>query len=802
MAEGIDEAPEFRRQLRSWRTRNSLTQQQVAEELGYDVTYIAKLEGGTRPPTRAFLARWSQLAGLSEHTLLDLPMGDISRPPLPQPPAALIGREDTLGVLMDLLVGPARCVTLVGPPGIGKTRLATEAALLLDAGFADGVWWVPLLDVNDAEGVWHSLLRALGIPDRSRSDPAEPVLERLRGHKALVVFDNFEHVIAARQVVSRVVEGSQATVLVTSRESLDIVSEHVLAVTPLVFPDPATNPSYDEVSKSSAVELFVVRATMVQPHFRLTPSNFVAVLAACSQRDGIPLAIVLAAGGLRSVDPAGLVERLQERLDPGVGPADMPPHQRTLEAAIAWSWDLLRDDEREVFVTLAAFSGGFTIEAVAAVDGRDRPQATRLLGDLARKSLVEAQPDAEGGPRFELLETIRSFARSRLEVSGHIDEVRQRHIGYFVAFAEDCGRRLVGPEQIHCARQFEDEFENFRAALNSSLRDDPASAITLASSLWRCFLIGDIPMGRRWLDDALAVAPEPTPARARALAGAGALGWITGHPGNAELRLSEAAALAEQLGLDDVGALVLVNQGALAEQQHRLDHAEVCFTSALAVYERLDDQRGRAVALNGQGMIARRRGDLRQAWALWTEAAALFRDVGDGANRAIALGNKAWAAEVEGRLDEATTISQACLRIQITLGDVRGLAATKGALGRIAFRRGELREARALHLEALGGFQRLGDLPWVASTLLALAGIAEQSGSYEVGAKLVGAAGGVWARMGAGPREEEQERREQVVARCRATLGEDALYRAMADGQGLTLAEAAELAADEPTAGR
>jgi predicted ATPase len=777
-----------------------MTQQKLGEALGYDGNYVAKIEGGTRPPSRAFLARLSLVAGQTEEALLRASVGDVARPPLPQPPDSLIGRDDALDVIGRLLAGPARCVTLVGAPGIGKTRLAMEVAQRLDRVFPQGSWWVPLLDARSPDDVGQQLRRTLGVPDQAGADPVEASLERIRDDEVLLVFDNFEHVIEARSVVSRLVAaGPGVRALVTSREALELLSEHVVSVTALPFPDPAGTLSFDAIRTSLAVELFVARATMARPEFRLTPSNCGAVLATCALRDGIPLGIVLAAGGMRTTDAAGLATRLEGQLDlPGGAPADMPPQHETLETAISSSWTLLDDEEQALFASLAAFSGGFTAAAAAAVDGRSIEQAEALLADLARKSLVEARPDADSGPRFEQLETIRSFARTRLERSGRLDEVGRRHVRYFVDFAEDCGRRVVGPEQVRCAHAFRENFDNLRVAFDSSLKTDPTSAIRLAASLWRCFLMGDITTGRRWLNDALALAPDASPARATALAAAGALGWITGHTDLAARCLDEAGKLAAELGLDDVAALVLVNEGALAEQQGRLNDADDRFTTALRLSERMKDIRGQAVALNGLGMIHRRRGDIRQAWPLWTQAAALFRAVGDGMNESIALDNIAWAAEVEGRLDEAEAISLDCRRIQIVRGDARGLATTTAALGRLAFLRRDYEEASTLQQDALIGFHRLGDVPWVASSLLALAAIEASAERYERAVALLSAVEGLRDEIGIRPREDEQVLLDGVVARCEAALDDDHIARAVVAGRAMTLSEAVALAANPP----
>jgi predicted ATPase len=797
MTEAARDPREFGRRLQRWRRRNRLTQGQLADALGYDENYVAKIEGGFRPPSRAFLSRLAQLTGASEEGLLRGPPGDIARAPLPQPPDVLVGRDGAVEELLALLRGPARCVTLVGPPGVGKTALAMELAVRLDRLLPDGSWWVSLLEAARPDEVGHRLRRALGVADGGEVDPVEAALARLRHQECLLVLDNFEHVIEARPIVRRVLDAApRTTVLVTSREALGLLSEHAVPVAPLPFPPPDSAPTIGAVRASPAVELFAARAAMARPGFEVTAANYEAVLSACSHLDGLPLAIVLAAGAVRTMAPDRLAERLAEQLDlPVPAPADLPPHQRSLDAAVRWSWQLLSPPERSLLATLSAFPGGATPGAAAAVNGLDPGEADGLLDDLARKSLVEARPDSPAGPRFELLETVRSFARRQLERSGREAEVRRRHAAWFAAFADEHGRGLLGHGQARSRRALAQDRDNLEAAFAWALEAEPGTAAGMAAALWRFFLIGDIPTGRRWLDAALAAAPEPTAARATALAAAGALGWLTGDAAAAARSLAAARALAADLDLPEVTALALVNEGALAEQQDRLDDAEACFSEALALADRLGDGRGRAVALNGLGMVRRRRGDLRGAWPLWTEAAALFRAAGDRFIESIALGNLAWAAEVEGRLDEAAALSGECKRIQVALGDARGLAATTVAFGRIAYRRGAYEEARSYHLEALAAFHRLGDLPWAASTVLALAAVEERSGAPDRAATLLAAARALWERIGAGPREEEQDLIDRLAVACAAALDDGALARAGATGAAMTVGDALALAA-------
>jgi len=797
-----DKRNEFGNWLRSWRHQARLTQQQLAADLGYDVTYIVKLEGGARPPTRQLLARLGQLVGQPVHDLLQASAADVSRPPLPRPPGTLVGRDAEVGRLVELLTVPGRCVTLLGPPGIGKSRLAMEVAAAVDAAVEGGTWWVSLLEVADAPGVASHLQRSLQIAGPGGTDPVDAVADRLGSRRSLLALDNFEHVLGARPVVSRLLDRCRGlSVLVTSREPLGLAAEHCMRIPPLAHPDPVTSPGIDEVRASPAVQLFEARARMVRADFRLTPDNASGVLATCEQLEGVPLSIVLAAGEVATTAPDGIAQRLREGRRPlAAAPADLPAHHRSVDAAIAASWDALKRDERELLAAVAVFHGGFTAAAARAAGSLDEDGTDRLLASLVRRSLVEARPDAPAGARFELLDSVRTHALGRLQGSGRFAAVQRRHLDHMLALAKEFGSRFTGPDQARAVLTLDAERENLGTAFEWALGNDPDAAVALAASLWRYFLKDDIPTGRRWLAQALGGAIEESPARAVALAGAGALAWVSGDPAGAVESLSQGAKLAERLELPGVLAVIALNEAALAEQQDRLDDAKALFSRARMLYEQLGDRRGRASSLTGQGVVSRREGDLESATGLWAEALGLFRAGGDRISESMVLGNLARAAEDEGRFDAAETWNATRQRIQVALGDARGLAATTAALGRLAHRRGEIHQALALDRDALVAFHRLGDRPWAASTLLAAATVVADGGFVVEALMLAAAADALWDGMGARPRGEEEDRRNGLLAVLEVKLGAAAFAGMSRAGGQLTLEEAVKIV--EGLAGR
>lgn len=798
MAGNGEREHDFGRWLQSWRHDNRLTQKQLAATLGYDVTYLVKIEGGARSPSRPFLARLAQVTGEEKETLLHASTDKDARSALPCPPDLLIGRDADVEKVVSLLTGPARCVTLVGPPGIGKTRLAIELAARLNGRFLSGVRWVSLLDVKRADDVPAHVQRELGLTDRTAGHPEEAIAGGLRDQHMLVVLDNFEHLISARTLVARLIaETPRVSVLVTSREPLGLLSEHLYPVPPLGVPDAEAEESLDQVASSAAVELFVTRALMAWPHFRLTAANCGAVARACARLDGIPLAIVLAAGLVRTSDPRTIDDRIGQLDIAGVAPVDLPAHHGTLSHAIAGSWQLLDDDEKRTFARLAIFSGGCTPEAAAAVCGS--ADAWRHLASLSRQSLLEARPDAPAGPRFEFLETIRAFALARLQESGEAADARRRHVDHFAGMARERSQGLLGTQQAHCADALAADFENLRSAFDWALAEAPSTALDLAESLWRFMLLTDPLTGGRWLETALGAVPEPTPLRAAALAGAGALAWVTGRFEVAARSLAAGLALAECLELPGVAALSLLNQGALADQLDRLDEADACFDRALLLYG--DDGRGKASALVGKGWIHRRRDQLDLAWPLWIEAAALFRGVGDSYNEAKTLSNLGWAAEARRDYTEAEEWMDACHRVQRTLRDARGLAITEAALGRIAYRRGRLGEARERQTGALRDFQRLGERRRAVEVLILLSGLEVAEDRHHRALRLLGAAEAELERMGA-QLSDDQAFYVEVMDACQRRVEPDAARRHLAYGRTLSLDDAVALMSDATANGR
>lgn len=782
--------PEFGRWLQSWRHGRRMTQLQLASALGYDTSYVVKLEGGTRRPTAPLLSRLAQLSGHSVEAFR-VPSTHDARPPLPAPPGPLVGRDEQVPQLLAEIEAGARCIALVGPPGIGKTRLALAVAGLAAPSLAGGVWWIPLREVTHPDGVAEAMCRRIGLTVGAGADPVDTVSTYLRHGRSLVVLDNFEHVLDAAPVVDRILDATtELAIIVTSREPLGLERERVRAVPPLALP--AGMASAAALAASPAVSLFVTRARMARADFALTETNGTDVAEACRRLDGIPLAIVLAAGTLRTTDAAHVAAGFGLHAA-RTGTATFTNHERTLDDAIASSWAPLDADERAMFTGLAVCAGGCTAPAAAAIAGiGDDLRSLAVLDLLVRKSLVEARPDASGGPRYDLLETMRAFASDRLAEEGRLDEARSRHLQHFLSAALDMGLALTGKDQVPTLAALVADHANYAAAFEWAIRRRPGDALRLAAGLWRYCLIHDIAMGRQWLSRSLAACPEPSPDRALALIAAGALAWVTGAFDDSAGCLADGRALAQSLDRPDLVALALVNLGALADQRGNLDDADRAFREALATCD-AGERRTRGTALMGQGVVARRRGDMDAACSLWVRASGLFAEAGDMFNQAVALGNLALAAEERNQLDESHEWRAECQRIQAAVGDVRGLGISAAGMGRIAARRGRMADARTRHLEALSAFRQVGDLRRSASSLVHLASIAGRSQSHHRALRLIGAADAIWERLGTAAGEDEAVHRQTVAAATRS-LGAAAAARALAAGRALSLDAAADLA--------
>jgi predicted ATPase/DNA-binding SARP family transcriptional activator len=709
----------------------------------------AELAAEPDPATRA----------LYQQLLAPVPAPAAGAGNLPRQLTSFVGRERERADIAQLL-GRARLVTLTGPGGCGKTRLALEVAADVTARMPDGAWFVELAGLSDSALVAQAAALAVGVPIPGSRSALEALVAYLAQREALIVLDNCEHLIdACARLVEEVLRaGRGVRVLATSREPLRCAGEVTWRV-----------PSLAEAER-----LFCERAAAAWPGFERGAG---VVKEICRRLDGMPLAIELAAARTAALSLEQIAARLGDSLDLlGAGRRTALTRQQTLRATIDWSHDLLTGEERVLHRRLAVFAGGFTLEAaeeVCAGGAIARRRVAGLLARLVEKSLVVAE-----GERFSLLDTVRQYAAERLEAAAERGTVALRHLDWCLALAEEHDPLSAGPRRsLHV---LEREHDNLRAGLAYAVRRDPQSALRLATRLWRFWLDrGYFAEGDRWLKMTLAAAPEQTPMRVEALLAGAGLSLRLGDPDGFLRRVSDAVSTYRLLGDDRAIAAALYQHAMLAQFVHRAD-AHALFAEALTLARRLEDDRLLAAATHASATLPWYRGDTAAARArvlealalleaapdddtpffdgvtfgnlvldegpqrrprmVWEETIFLFHRFTRAQATAYALNNLAWAARAEGDLELArTTLEDALARFR-QLGDRRGESLTLAHIGNLLRSLGDFEVARTRLEEALAIRSDLGDRRAILSTRMGLALLAMSAGDAPAGRALLSAA--------------------------------------------------------------
>ncbi len=733
---------EFGRLLRQYREAAGLSQEELAGRACMSVRNVGNLErGAPHLPRRETLALLAEALRLSPDeasifVAAALPTIPVSTPLLQGPkdlptfPTPLIGREsDVLEVARLLEDGEARLVTLCGPPGVGKTRLAIGAAgrLAQVARFADGVIFVSLASLGEAAEVVGAVTTAVGAQECDGQPPIEALTAHLRTRRILLLLDNFEHVLGAAFVAAEILAACPGvTLLITSRAPLGIRVERVCTVHPLRFADPDHVLDLDKLACVPAVALFVARARAAAPEFSLDTMNARAVAAICRALDGLPLALELAAPRLRAFDAETLLAHLREH--PHVltsGALDLPTRQRTLRDTLAWSHDLLPASAQALFRRFAVFSGGCTLDALLHVCARAEegmPEATfDDVAILIDHHLLHRTEFAE--PRFAMLETIRAYARERLAQSGERETLQQAHADYYASYADIVGAGVTGTEQARWMMLAEADHENFRAVIARSLGDGrPAAALRLAAALWRFWERRSyLSEGRRWLEQLLAATRESAPGslhgidadalaalRAKALQGAGGLAVRQSDYPSAIAFHEELLQLSRQRRDGEGEALALNVLGGVAHEQGDNQHAAELWGECLAVRRRIGDRRGVGTVLHNLGAAAYRLGDLGLARVYWEESSQVAQEIGNLSAMATTLNNLGSVDCDEGDYVTAERRFRLCRELCLRLGQQRDLALATQNLAEIVARQGDFAGAEELFREGFAIYAEMG----------------------------------------------------------------------------------------------
>jgi predicted ATPase/class 3 adenylate cyclase/DNA-binding XRE family transcriptional regulator len=691
-------------------------------------------------------------------------------------PTPLLGREEQITALCALLRREqVRLVTVTGAGGIGKTRLVMEVAAELVEIFADGVWFVRLSRLVDPGLVLSTIAQTLGLTE-SRSRPIADLLrEYVADRRLLLVLDNFEQVVGAAPEVAALLEASpHVRILVTSRMPLHLRGEREYPLAPLPLPHEEHLPP-EALSQYAAVALFIERARSAKPDFVVTSANAPAIAEICARLDGLPLAIELAASRVKVLLPEALLSRLSTGLALLTGGArDLEARQQTMRATIAWSEALLAPAERILFLRLAVFVGGCTLEAAEAVCDAP-PEVEALEQDLLEglsilidHSLVQQREEA-GEPRFGMLQVIREYALEQLEASGDREELRRVHADYFLALAEQAERQLSGPEVGVWLDRLEWEHDNLRAALGWACeRREAEIGLRLVAALWRFWdMRGHLREGRASAERVLAldvseleagtagtaVGVVPAKVRARARLALGRLALWQGDSSAATPWLEQALVLGQSVGDHHTTANALNSLGVIARDQGDLERARACFEESLALMRAVGDLGASATVLIYLGNLAVYPGDLERAAAAFTEALALFRQVGDRTNISVCLANLGEMARMRGELAEAEVLGREALALDWEIGDRR-------------------RCAEALEM------------------LAAAAGMAQPLRQGERAARLLGTAAALREVLGAPQPPHQRADIEGAVAEARVAVGEAAWAAAFTAGRTLALEQA------------
>jgi len=621
---------------------------------------------------------------------------------LPIQRTAIVGREKEVAAADELLLREdVRLVTVTGPGGIGKTRLALQMAHEVSQRFPGGVYFVPLPAVSEAGLIPSMIAQTLGIRDTGGQPPLETLKEHLRNSLTapiLLLLDNFEHVMAAAPMVAELLAIAPGLkILVTSRAALHVYGEHEFPVPPLTLPDPRSLPSLELLVKYPAVALLIQRASAVKPDFEVTQDNASAVVEMCARLDGLPLAIELAAARLKFLSPSALRTRLASRLQLLTGGArDLPARQQTLRGAIDWSYDLLNPAEQKLFRRLAVFVGGCTLEGVEAVCNTKSDLGLDLLDGMASmvdKSLVQQVEQAGGESRFVMLETIREYGLEKLAASGEEALTKRAHAAYCLVLAEEEASEGNGAARTDWQGRLEIEHDNFRAALEWLTESGNAEwGLRLGAALFRFWETREyLAEGRERLEKILKV------------------------PGAASTKLR---------------ARVVFAAGVLAGEQGDYDSANALIEECLRIARESQDKRGMAVSLNALAVNARDQGDLGASRTLFQESLLLWRELVDPLAVARSLSNLANVAKLQRDYAHARSLYEECLAIFRELGDREGVAWSLNYQGDVARDQGDGAAARSLYQESLATFRQLDDRWGIASSLADLGNLARDQRDY------------------------------------------------------------------------
>lgn len=760
------EQQSFGEWLKQQRRRLDLTQDQLAARCFCSVSTIRKIEADALAPSRslaeqlasilqipaalqpafasfarghsspflALVASVTQASAMPTSAQADQPSTPIYY--LPAPLTGLVGRERELQSGCALLRrANVRVVTLTGPPGAGKTRLSLALAEAVKAEFSHGACFVPLAPVSDPDLVLSAIAHALHLQESGTVPLAQWLRDFLRPRQMILVLDNFEQIVEAAPALGELLTAAPGVkAIVSSRETLKLYGEYEFPVSPLPVPDLNRLPAADLLEMYPAVELFVQRAQAVRPSFVVDADNAATVAQICAWLDGLPLAIEMAAAQIKWRSPTALLDQLRQQLMALTGgPRDLSPRQQTLRGAIDWSYNLLTEEERRLFVAFAVINGGCTVANAAELTGMEPLSCEHLLRGLVEKSLLQCEIERSGNLRYMMLQVMREYAQTRLAERGDQAHWRARHAALYAQLVADSLPRLRTAEAQAVLDRLEIEHNNLRSALDWYLQTDMASGLDLAvhltESLW--VVRGYLNEGRHWLERLLAAAPSPAQgddAERSASLTRLAAAWIAA----ARLAINQGDLAAATSFTQRSEAFALESESDRAVRAVLRYRAAIClhqgdFTQATSFYQQAfdlchpeRDQREAATILNGLGLIAKDQGDYGRALVYHEQSYKFFSEIGDVLSMARTLTYLSIAAYWQGQFQRCVDFAQQCIEIQRGLGDVMSIAYSREVQGIALVRMGRIDEGMDLLRQCVAAFEQVNDQSGVAVTLVDL----------------------------------------------------------------------------------
>lgn len=811
----MDDLISFGYWVRRRRKALDLTQAQLAKQVGCAEITIQKIEADERRPSRQvaeLLAEHLQIPAHERAIFLQSARGELADLPsvsasptdsiytpsttpgrpvhnLPVQLTSFVGRERELTSTAELLAG-ARLLTLTGPGGTGKTRLALQLAQRVLERFPDGVWLVELALLADPQLIPQAIAGVLGL----REEPDRPLLAKVIAHlqakQALLLLDNCEHLIdACAALVEELLQTCpRLRILASSREPLGIGGEAIFRVPALSVPDPTLLAPSDELARSEAVQLFIERIRATQPAFMLDDDTAPVVVQVCSRLDGIPLAIELAAARARVMTVEQIAARLGDRfrLLTGGSRTALPRHQ-TLQALIDWSHDLLGEDERVLLRRQAVFIGGWTLEAVEDVcAGGKVADVLESLSQLVDKSLVQVELQ-RGLARYRMLETIRQYALEKLAASGEADDVRHRHAHYYLAFAESDD--VAGGSEVTYLRYLETEHDNFRAALRWAFEQPETElALQLVRTLgWFWYRGGHWNEGRTWIERVLLrPTAQRTSLHAFLLGLQGFFAWHQGDGSTGEVLLRESVALFRELGDTEGSGYPLLQLMIVAREQGDGARAAALYDELSAINRMSPDKPEDAWLLTTMGGVAVLEEHVELANTLLSQSLSLFRERGQKSGIGWTLNHLGHVAQLQGDWKRAAELHAESLPL-FREADQQGVAWAFESLGEVALAQGDFSGARARFLQSLKVAQNLSYKPCIAWCLAGLGSAAALDEEPERAVQLWGAAERLRATLGCRPAPAARATYEHAIATARSQLGDGGFAAAWAASEAISL---------------